>query len=53
MLKCPEHVKTELRTFMSKKKEIKEQRNLTVDIDATNFDIDDEDDDKLLVKQFR
>lgn len=37
--KCPDHMKEEINEYISKKKEIKEQRNLIVDIDAEDYGI--------------
>ncbi|TYK04958.1 hypothetical protein E5676_scaffold143G001770 [Cucumis melo var. makuwa] len=47
--KCPDHVKEEIKDYMSKKKEIKEQRNLIVDIDVQDYDIEDEDEGSISV----
>ena len=47
--KCLDHVKEEINNYMSKKKEIKEQRNLIVDIDAEDYGIEDKDEDEVSV----
>ncbi|TYK20918.1 hypothetical protein E5676_scaffold284G00600 [Cucumis melo var. makuwa] len=47
--KCPDHVKEEIKDYMSKKKEIKEQRNLIVDIDVQDYGIEDEDEGSISV----
>ncbi|TYK03327.1 hypothetical protein E5676_scaffold6571G00020 [Cucumis melo var. makuwa] len=47
--KCPDHVKEEIRDYMSKKKEIKEQRNLIVDIDVQDYGMEDEDEGSISV----
>ncbi|KAA0062060.1 hypothetical protein E6C27_scaffold89G004020 [Cucumis melo var. makuwa] len=47
--KCPDHVKEEIKDYMSKKKEIKEQRNLIVDIDVQDYDIENEDEGSISV----
>ncbi|KAA0068068.1 hypothetical protein E6C27_scaffold238G00160 [Cucumis melo var. makuwa] len=47
--KCPDHVKEEIRDYMSKKKEIKEQRNLIVDIDVQDYGMEDEDEGSINV----
>lgn len=47
--KCPDHVKEEIKEYMSKKKDIKEQRNLIVDIDVEDYDIEDEDEGSVSV----
>ncbi|KAA0052326.1 hypothetical protein E5676_scaffold113G001490 [Cucumis melo var. makuwa] len=47
--KCPDHVKEEIKDCMSKKKEIKEQRNLIVDIDVQDYGIEDEDEGSISV----
>ena len=43
--KCLDHAKEEIKAYMSKKKEIKEQRNLIVDIDAKTYGFEYEDND--------
>ncbi|KAA0053508.1 uncharacterized protein E6C27_scaffold190G00650 [Cucumis melo var. makuwa] len=47
--KCSDHVKEEIRDYMSKKKEIKEQRNLIVDIDVQDYGMEDEDEGSISV----
>uniref|UniRef100_A0A9I9DRG0 BED-type domain-containing protein n=1 Tax=Cucumis melo TaxID=3656 RepID=A0A9I9DRG0_CUCME len=47
--KCPDHMKEEIKDYMSKKKEIKEQRNLIVDIDVQDYGIEDEDEGSVSV----
>ncbi|XP_050940902.1 uncharacterized protein LOC127149443 [Cucumis melo] len=47
--KCSDHVKEEIKDYMSKKKQIKEQRNLIVDIDVQDYGIEDEDEGSISV----
>ena len=47
--KCSDHVKEEIKEYMSKKKEFKEQRNLIVDIDVEDYGIKDEDEGNVSV----
>lgn len=47
--KCLDHVKEEIKEYMSKKEEIKEQRNLIVDISAGDYGIEDEEEDEMSV----
>ena len=44
--KCPDYVKEEIKKYMSKKKMIKEQRNLIVDIGIEDYGIEDADEDE-------
>ncbi|CAK9327639.1 unnamed protein product [Citrullus colocynthis] len=42
-----DHVKEEIKEYMSKKKDIKEQRNLIVDIDVEDYGIEDQDENDV------
>ena len=44
-LKCPAHVREEIREFMSKKKTQKEEMNMLPDFDDMDMEIEDEDED--------
>ena len=48
--KCPPHVKEEVREFIAKKKELKDQMNMVPDFDDLDNDLEDDEDDIAFVE---